>query len=75
MNKTVTLTSNWNFFKYILSNWTIPVVVPKMNPRIDQRIAPILIVPQTILMPSTKEVVVDTASGGTWVNRTPREVI
>ena len=46
-----------------------------MNPGIDQGIAPILLVPQTLLAPATKEVFVDTASGGTWVNRTLWQVI
>ena len=41
-----------------------------MNPRIDQIIAPILVVPQTLLTPAIKEVVVDAALGGAWVNRT-----
>ena len=31
--------------------------------------------PQTLLAPTTKEVVVDAASGGAWVNRTLRQVI
>ena len=33
--------SNGNFQQNLLSNWTLPVVVPEMNPRIDDRIAPI----------------------------------
>ena len=37
----VTNTSNGNFEHQILSNWTLPVVVPKTNPRIDNSIAPI----------------------------------
>ena len=46
-----------------------------MKPGIDQGIAPIILVPQTLLMPATKEVVADTASGGTCMNRTPRHII
>ena len=30
--------------------------------------------PQTLLAPSMKEVIVDTASDGVWVNRTPRQL-
>ena len=45
-----------------------------MNPRIDQRIAPMVLAPQTLLMLVTKEVIADAASGGVWVNRTPRRV-
>ena len=37
----VTDTSNSNFEPKILSNRTLPVVFPTMNPRIDDRIAPI----------------------------------
>ena len=74
-NETVTThTSNGNFEQKIWSNRTIPVVVPTMKPSIEQRIAPIVAVPQTLFTPETKEVVVDAASGGTWVNRTPRIV-
>ena len=69
------LTLEMVILKKILSNRTIPVVVPKMNPGIDQRIAPILVAPQTLLTPATKEVVADAASGGAWVNRTPRKPI
>ena len=35
-------------------NRTIPVVVPTMNPIIDQRIAPIVLAQQTLLIPLTK---------------------
>ena len=45
-NKPVTHTRNSNFEK-ILSNQTIHVVVPTMNPSIDQSIAPIGLAPQT----------------------------
>ena len=45
-----------------------------MNPRIDQRIAPIALAPQTLLMHTTEEVVMDAASGGAWVNRNLRQV-
>ena len=46
-----------------------------MNPSIDQRIAPIVVAPQTLLTPDMKEVVTDEALGGAWVNRTPWQVI
>ena len=45
-----------------------------MNQRIGQRIAPILVAPQTLLTPATKKVAVDAASGGAWVNRTSQLV-
>ena len=60
--------------KKILINRTIPVVVPTMNLRIDKRIAPLVVAPQTLLIPATKEVVVDAALGGAWINSTPRQV-
>ena len=53
-NETVTHTSNVNFEQKLLSNRTIPVVALMMNPSIDQIIAPILMAPQTLLMPGTK---------------------
>ena len=55
-------TSNGNFEQKLLSNRNLPVVVPTMAPH-------------TLLTPATKEVVVDVASGGAWVKRTPRQVI
>ena len=58
----------------ISSNRTLPVVVLTRNPNIDQRIAPILVAPQTLLTPVTKKVVTDAASCGAWVNRTLRRV-
>ena len=73
-NETVTHTSNGNFEQKLLSNQTIPVVVPKMSPIIDQQISPIVMAPQTILMPATKDVVTDTVSGSAWVNSTLRKV-
>ena len=39
-NTTVTHTSNSNFEQKLLSNQTIPVLPPEMNPGIDQWIAP-----------------------------------
>ena len=44
-NGTVTHTRNRNFEHKLLSNRTIPVVVPTMTPRFDQRIATIVVVP------------------------------
>ena len=55
--ETFTHTSNVNFGQKLLSNRIIPVVVPTMNVRINQRIAPIVMVPHMILAPATKEVV------------------
>ena len=45
-----------------------------MNPGIDQEIVPIVLVPQTLLAPATKEVIVETVSGGVWVNMTLKQV-
>ena len=45
-----------------------------MQPGIDQGIVPFALVPQTLLAPTTKEVVTDLALGGTWINRNPRQV-
>ena len=45
-----------------------------MNPRIDHRIMPIVVEPQTIFTPLTEEVVAETASGGKWVNSNPWQV-
>ena len=45
-----------------------------MNLRIEQRIAPIILVPQRLLTPTMKEVVTDTASGGAWGKRIMRKV-
>ena len=56
-NDTVTHTRNRNFEHKLLSNQTLPVVVLKMNPRIDNRILPIGGAYQTLLMPVTKEAV------------------
>ena len=74
-NEKVTHTSNRSFGHKLLSDRTIPVVVTKIDPSIDQRIATIFVVPQTLLMPVTKEVVMDAACRGAWVNRTPWLVI
>ena len=56
-NETVTNNSNGKFEKKLLSNWTIPVIVPTMNLRIDQSIVSIVLDPQTLLTPATQEVV------------------
>ena len=47
-------TSNRNFQQKLLSNRTLPIVVPTMNPRIDNRIAPIGGAYQTFSTPATK---------------------
>ena len=74
-NETANHTSNTNSEQQSLSNRTISVVVLMMNPKIEQMIAPIVLELQTLPTPATKEVVMDTALGGTWVNRNPRKVI
>ena len=66
----VTRTSNGNFEQLFLSNRTIPVLPPEINPGIEQWIALIVLVPMTLLMPAMKEFLADAASGGAWVNRT-----
>ena len=43
--ETVTRISNGNYEQKLLSNWTIPAVILTINPRIDQRIPPILLAP------------------------------
>ena len=74
-NEKVTNTSNGTFEQKILSNRTIPGAVLKINPIIGQRLAPIVVVPQTLLTSATKEFVADAGSGVAWVSRTPRRVI
>ena len=71
-NERVTHTSKIIFEQELLRNWIIPVVVPNMNPRIEQRIALIVLAPQTLLTPATKEVVTDASLGSAWVNSNPR---
>ena len=73
-NETVTHTSSRNIEQKLLSNQTISVVYPTMKLRIEQSIAPIVLAPQTILTPATKEVVADAASCGVWVNMNPRQL-
>ena len=68
-------TSNGNLQQKLLSNRTFPVVVPRMNLRIDNMITPIGRYYQTLLAPVTKEVVADAAYGGAWVNRTLGQII
>ena len=72
VNETTNHTSNTNSEQHSLINRTIPVVALMMNPKIEQMIAPIVLDLQTLSMPATKDVVMDTALGGTWVNRNPR---
>ena len=45
-----------------------------MDQGIDQEIALIILVPQTLLMPAKKEFVVDAALYGAWINSNPRQV-
>ena len=67
-------TSNENFQRKLLNNWTISVVFPVMNPRIDGMIAPIVGPSQTLLTSATKEVVADAARSGACNNQTLRQV-
>ena len=46
-----------------------------MNPRIDQIIALTVVEPQTLLIPVTKEIIADLASGGMCVNSNLWQVI
>ena len=71
--KKVTDTSIGNFEQILLRNWNLPVVIPTMNPRIDQSIVPIAVATKTLLKPETKEVVADATCGGAWVNMTLRQ--
>ena len=73
--KTVTCTSNRNFEQNLLSNQTLPVFFPTKNPMIDDIIAPIGRASQTLSIPPKKEVIVDAACGGMWVNQNLRQVI
>ena len=68
-------TINGNSQQKILSNRTLPVVVPTMNLRIDNRIVPIVGDFQTLFTPATKEVVADAECSSTWVDWTPRQLI
>ena len=63
-NETVTHIRNRGFEQKILSNRTIPGAVLKINPIIGQRLAPIVVVPQTLLTSATKEFVADAGSSG-----------
>ena len=50
----VTHSSNGNYELKLLSNRTIPILPPPMNPGIDQGIVAIILMPQIPLMPVTK---------------------
>ena len=50
----VTDTSNGNLQQNLLSNQTLFVVVPTINPRIDNKVAPIGGASQTLSTPATK---------------------
>ena len=71
---TVTHTINGKFEQNLLSCRIIPVLAPLINPGFYQEIVSIILSPQTLLMPATKEVITDTASGVVWINKTPRQV-
>ena len=60
--------SHGDFEQKLLSNRTLPVVVPTMNLGICDRIAPIEGASQTLSTLATKEVIADVACGGAWVN-------
>ena len=73
----VTYTSNRILQQRLLSNRTlpiVPVVVPDMDPRIDNRITTMGGASNTILTHATKEVVADVTRGSVRVNRNPRHV-
>ena len=73
-NETVNHTSKTIFGQKLFSNYIIPVFSPVMNLGIEQGIEPIILAQQTLMTPVTKEVVANTALGGAWLNRTPRQV-
>ena len=73
--ETVTHTSSRKSEQKLLSNRTISVLPLSTNPGIEQEIAPIILAPQTLLTPVTKEVVTEAALGGAWIHRTTRQVI
>ena len=58
-------TSNGSFQQKLFSNRTLPVIVPTMNPRIENMIAPIGGSSQTLFTPVTKKVVADAECSGT----------
>ena len=68
-------TSNVNFQQKLLSNRTLPTVVPTMDPRIDYRIETVGGSSQTLLIPATKEAVEVAAYGSPWIDQTLRQVI
>ena len=53
--------SNGNFKQKLLSNQILPVVVPAKNTRIDDRIALIAGASETLLTPTTNDIVADVA--------------
>ena len=62
--ETVTHTINGKLEQKLLTNRTIPILPPTMNPGIFQGIALIVLEPQTLLMPAMKEIAVVKASSG-----------
>ena len=69
--ETVTHTRNGDFEPKLLSFRTISVLSPLKNPGIDQGIEATILTPQPLLMPETKEIVADAASGDAWTSSTP----
>ena len=71
----VTDTRNRILQQKLLSNRTLPVVAPTMDPRIDNRIETGGGDSHTLSTPATKEVIADAARGSAWFNWNPRHVI
>ena len=65
----ITHTSNIFLEQELLSYRTIPVLPPQKT-----EIVAIKLTPQTLLMPTTKEIAADAASGGGWMSRTTKRV-
>ena len=71
----LSLETRINKLQTIATKRNLHVIVLTVNPKIDQRIALIVVAPQTLLTLATKEVVADAALGGVCVNRTMWQVI
>ena len=68
-------TSNRYLQQKLWSNWTLKIVTTTMDPRIDDSIATCSGTPHTLVTPTTKELVTDTAFRSARVLRTPMYVI
>ena len=71
----VTDTSNGILQQKSLSNRTLLIVTTMMDPRIGDRISTCGVTPNTLVSPTTKEVITDAACSSAWVNWTPRHEI